>query len=364
MLNEAKTKRMLNIDNTEIKEILDGKDTANQYILDLSTHAKILSYFTEQIREIYENTDINTATGEGLDRIGAFFNMPRLDGQPAKCDITITSPPTSQTTRIAAGTPILLTGAFIDENYILSENVTIAPNVTETTATIETIDHAIHPPLTIGAVTGIKGHDTISATNTAEGTTGRNIEEDTEYRQRIREWSTTHTKGTIKCVENYLDNYEGVDSYKIIPHFERAGTCKIICDTIESQLNTIKQDIIKDCLLITDEDPYITLPGIHDITYLTLHVHVDNLNLLNTTEDQLKEKIRGQTNTFVRGGYTTDGQRIKGMKIGQNFYPSELLKYLQTQIPEIDNIRCDPTTTVVVEDTNIFTVQNIDVILE
>ena len=346
------------------KQLLAGERTENQYILDLATHNYALEPFTDALVSISESIDINLASGEALDCLGRLFNVTRFPAQPGMVDVTFSvelfEP---EDIHIPAGTRVYCDG--LDGSYgvyVTSEDAVLPSGVMSGTVRCENSEYGVCSPLPPESVTRLEGYG-FTVTNTSGGTGGRNIEEDDDYRDRIRSWSSALNIGTRACLDNYLGMYDGLDSYRLVPRYDGVGTLKIVCDTLESNLDQIQEDVYENCMLHSDVPPLCVLPDSTTLSTLELTITKGD-GVISYTNDELTSLVEAQTRAFVEGGVKRDGTNMRGMSIGEDFIPSALIKYLLDSFPELVNVVPDSMDVVSVPDTNQFVIETVTVVIE
>jgi len=366
MVQNAVDKQLIRTNEDLIENIRQGIQTENQYVLDLSTHAHILSQLEEKNYENNQNIDIATATGEALDNLGRLVNVIRIPAQPLRVEITIgTGVALQEAVTVPAGTRVLLQGIFddIDYDFRTVEDVTIMGGSTEANVYAESGILGYYGSLPPQSVVGLYGFSDLSATNTEASTGGKNIEEDDVYRERIRNWSSNHMVGTRGCIESYLDAYVGLDEYLLVPCFDGAGTLKIVCRTIPDMLRSIANDVYENCMSVTDYPPTVVLPS--DYTLQTVEVAVRKTETeIKYTDDELKQMIASSVRSFVNGGTSRDGTIIPSYRIGQNWYPSELIAHLLSEFPELSNVRLSDETIIQIEADQRIQISDVGVVFE
>ena len=357
---------LLNVDEVLLEQLLAGKKTENQYILDFATHSHGDQPLISLLREIYENIDLNTATGEGLDKLGKLVNVIRYPAQTPQVRIEISFELNNEfDITIPAGTPVIL-GGMIPEvygNYVTAETVTINAGTTMTSVLAVGTEYGVQTSLPPNTVRGLDGFSFSTCTNPEEGTCGRNIEEDDEYRERIQQNARINTRGTRECIEDYLDHFNGLDGYCLIPCYEGVGTLKVVCDTLEENLPNISEGLSDNCMIETDRDPVCVLPQSHVVEGVSFTVTRNPANI-TLTNDELSQLVIAQTNTFVHGGITRDGLKREGLHIGESLYPSKLLTYLMNSFTEILNIESNLEEIITVEPTEKITLNSVNVVFE
>lgn len=366
MLEDSQRKGLITKNEETMQKIRDGQLTENQYVIFLSIYAYVHAILEELEYNIYKNTDLNTAEGEGLDRIGIIINVARYPSQSARVELSIDGLfQSDEPVTIPSGTVVL----FNDDGqrdaglYQTVEDVYLPVGTSTATVLAECTEIGYRRAVVEGTVNGLEGFGTFRVTNEEAGTTGRNIEEDDEYRERIRAWASKNTIGTRACIEDYLDHYDGLDSYNLIPRYDGVGTLKIVCDTLESLLPLIEEGVQENCMNFTDAQVVCVLPEQYVLQSLVLYVHPRQTSLAQS-EEELKQRILSQVDVFVDGGYDNSGQSWQGLRIGQDFAPSELVSYLQVQFPELSNIRCNQQTVVPVDDLSVLKIGDSDVVIE
>ena len=352
MVEKAMDNGLLRTNEDLITNIKNCVQTENQYILDLSTHAYILSQLEEKNYENYQNIDITTASGEALDNLGRLVNVHRNPAQPLVVEVTVgTGVALSENITVPVGTKVLLQGIYDDVAYdfTTNEDLTIPAGSTEGKVYANSSILGYYGSLPIGAVVGLQGFPDLSATNTDATTGGKNIEEDDDYRERIRRWSTNIITGTRANIESYLDAYDGLDEYYLVPRYNGVGTLKIVCVTMPSLLEQISSDVYENCMLVTDYPPYCVLPTEQSLQTIQLYITKQDIQS-SYTDDELKQMVSSSVHSFVYGGMRRDGSRIAPYTIGKDWYPSELISFLVTEYPEFANIRIGDDGVVVVPD--------------
>ena len=339
MAADAENRGLIKTSNDLINDIIQRKNIENQYLLDLATHAKQLNDIERKLENIYINTDIDTATGDALDIIGKLFNINRLQAAPATIEITITNPATSDNNIIIpAGTKLIIDNIVSDEPYYMAEAATIPAGVESVTATVESENYIYHVPVPAGSLMQLEGFNNLNVSNANDGTTGRNIEEDTPYRERIKKWYLIYTRGSRECIENRLTANNLIKHYNIIPLYDGVGTLKIIADTTPAELENIPTDIYNNCMYSTDAPPLCIAPTDYIITELNLNIKIRDTT---RTNGEIRQLIEAQTRAHISGGYKNDGSYNKGLNIGEPLIISQLIQYLLNEVPEVYSITSD-----------------------
>ena len=365
MVQDAITRDLIDASPDVLDKLSKGINTENQYILDLSAHASQLSILEQKLQDIYLNLNIETATGTGLDFIGEKVGVNRIQPQPSLVEVLVSLPTAADTDLvIPAGT--LCRIVEIQENgseYVTSEEVVLNAGVTSATITCESVLLDYLPPLVEGAVIGLVGFNDLTVTNEAPSTSGRRIESDDDYRKRIKTWKEQSIIGTRSCIMDYLENYNGLDGYSLIPRYAGIGTLKIVCDTIETNLQKISEGVHENCMIITDNPPLCVLPTGRQLEALTITVSRSS-GVSTLSDEELEQLVVAQTKTYVEGGITRYGFLTNGLGIGGSLYPSRLLGYLVDNVPECANIRLSVQEEVSVNPDEKIHLSSVSVVLE
>lgn len=323
-----------------VERVANGENTENQYVLDLSTHAYILSDFINQLEAVYESCDIATARGEQLDTLGRLVNVNRLPGIPSMMvlELSLALPSTSDLI-IPAGTRVLIDELQVDPyiTYTTDAQVKITAGSTEATVTCTSDYNGLQRKVPAESVYGLEGFPTVTVYNREESTSGRSIENDDDYRTRILLWNVKNQVGTESAFQAYLGEVQGLDDYKLIPRpDERIGYLDVVCDCNESRLPEIQSGLQENCMLFTDDPCYCVGPS---------RVFVDISLSARITREPIQHMvseiialIRHEVEVFIDGGTTRNGSVIQGRRIGETFTPSLLVMHLHNLFPELISI--------------------------
>ena len=353
MLIYAKEKG-LQLTDEDIEEIVAGNQTANQYVIDFATHSFIYAQMEQHLERICNDIDINKATGEALDNYGRLLNVARGMAQPSRVDVRFEiASAGEEDIVIPSGTKLILVDLWELRGivYRTTEEIRINAGVTSAEGVAENDQYGYTQKLPADAVIGVEGFPLITASNENSSTSGNNIEEDDDYRERVKTWILNLEKGTRASFDNYLSNVSGLDSYNIIPRYDGVGTVRVVCDCLPSLLETIRDGVQRNCMLETDYPVDVALPESETIESITLDIVLNN-EITTLTTSEIKELLVTQTQTFVSGGFNRRGQTRQGMSIGEDFVASKLVAYLLGQVPEVLGIV--PTINATSPDPNIY----------
>ncbi len=369
MIDKAEEKGLININEDLKTRIEQGYDTENQFLLDYSCHAYIISTLESTAETIYNNMNIETATGQGLDNLGALLNVIRYPAQSSRVNIEVNRlGEADEIIEIPAGTKVILIDAIsansIVEFYTIHD-ATIEEGVNSTTIQAESNELGAFTKIPSGAVIGLNDFTTeLSAVNNEESTGGRNIESDDEYRQRIRNWYLKSLTGTYANIADYLLNYDGLMGFRLIPRWDGVGTLKIICDCLESELDNIRQGVQDNCMIYTDDPVICELPATEHLENLKLFVHIDENAAITYTLNEFENLILYHARAYIEGGTGRAGTVTPGLKIGQEFDPARLISFILNEIPEIANIYTNIIMPVHIPENSKLVINSYEVVFE
>ena len=347
MIAKAQEQKLISEADDIIERVGNDELTENQYVLDLATHAYILSDFMNRLEEIYTGVDIATARGGQLDRLGNLVNVERLRGLPAVIELQL-SLPVSQSGDIIipAGTEVVIDQLQVDPyiTYRTDEQVTITAGTTSASVTCSSDYHSLQRRVPEGCVQGLVGFPTVIVTNHYGGTQGRTIEDDDNYRQRILLWNVKNQIGTKAAFDAYLGSYVGLDDYKLVAQPEGVGTLTVVCDCTEDALIPLQQGIQENCMLYTD-DP------VDCVGYTPIHLDIAvtatvTREPIQHTVSELIELIQREVEVFIDGGNQRTGGTTHGLHIGEELAQSQLMMHLHQMFPELTEITAITVTPV------------------
>lgn len=374
MIQDAQNNNLISDDENFIEHIENNEDIENIYVLDLSTHALSQSKGYEDLTKIYDSMDLNKATGEDLDRLGTYFNIQRPPAQKSiaglvfSLNITLT-----EDVVIQEGT---IVQTDLGEKYVTYETVIIPAGATEVTVTAksELFGYASmvgKNTLTTLATQINTGNARLTVTNPSASTNGKNEATDDEYREIIKNWTKVLTKGTKEAYDYYFMNIDGVDGYKLIPHWDGAGTLKIVIDapteTLPTIIPKITNELTEKVHLYSDDDVIVEAAQTVSITNVTATVNVDINNLTPYSlpdKENISIRVKNAITTYIEGGYRTNGDYYIGLKLGEDFIPYQCGLFVAQEVNEVKNVIFSTTEPTLIEDYQKATVGVVNVIVE
>lgn len=365
MVEHAMEQGLLGTDTDLLERVRNGELLDNQYILDFATHARVSSQLEDKCSTVYQDMNLLTASGEALDNLGRLVGVSRFTAQAPIVEVTLSLElGAGSDVIVPSGTPLIIHAGQDEDlygDYVTSEECIIHEGTTSSVVRCECIDPGYHVQLPENSVIGLEGFN-FSISNTA-GTSGRNIEEDDDYRLRIMQWSSKSLVGTEALLTDWLGHYSGLDGWCLVPRYDGVGSLRIVCDTLESELESIAEGVMRDCMLVTDKQVSCVLPDNYSLQSLSLECHRSPGMVSSLSDDELKQLVEAQVRTFVEGGFTRSGVMQSGMSIGSDFVPSQLLSYLVLNVPEVDNFVSSEVDVISVPSTHRFMIESVEVTL-
>lgn len=347
MVSYAQKNNLLS-DSVDFEEMIaNGDDIENTYVMLLSAYAQIISNEYRDLTKISESFDIDKAVDEDLDNIGALFDVNRPEAQHSVAGLTfyLDSIRDSSLT-IPQGTVV---STERGEEYVTQEDAIILANTekTDVLATSTTTGSSTR----VGKETIVKiisnvvdGGNDLKVTNPQQSTGGKDQATNEEYRELIKEWKEIATAGTQSAFEYYFRNLEGIDAYRLIPHWDGAGTLKIIIDTPTNTFSIMEAKIKEDLKyvgLYADDDIVIEEPASVLVSKIkcAINVDIDEISLFSQVEkDEIVQKVENAISTYVDGGYRTSGKYYSGLTIGEDFVPWKCGIFVSEEVSEVKNI--------------------------
>lgn len=352
-----------------ISLIKENKDIENFTVLLLAIMSKLNSELYEDMKDVKDGYNILTAVGEDLDNLGAFKGISRPSATSCSVDLKFSlNTPLPETTTLA--NPIIVstndgityttvTGKTVEEEstefYITSYADTTGVNQRVSADTLTVIKSGL--PSIFGKC---------SVTNPYPATGGSETYTDDEYREYLLNSDKIHEKSTRWAYKNYLDRYDGLDSYNLVPKWDGTGTIKIIVDISDKtqyHINKISSDIEESVAWADDDVTVVPATQVPITVNMICNVDIDQLNPYNTHEkEEIQARLVKAVLLYINGGPNT-----KGLTIGDDFIPYKLGVFLNNEVSEVQNITItNPSTPITVGDDELAVIssENIHITME
>ena len=320
--------------------IKNKEDISNYYVMDKSVLAEMFAKVYKSITSVYESAKVEYAEGIDLDSIGDIVGIPRPQATSAEVICTFSISQTlEEDINIPAGV-VVATASGIE--YETLENIFIPVGDTVTSISARAVVPGVGSKIVEHALRIIVDeleHNLI-VDNPKASSGGTEIYTDDEYRYLLMNWRKIYLKGSLEAYEEYFANFNGIDSYRIVPNWNGTGTIKCILDPgTPSQLNKAYQEL-QDTVTQATEDITMFAPINKYIDiYAKVNVDIDQINPYSSGDKSIiQAKIISAIKVFIDGGYRQNGSWYPGLYLGEDFIPHKLAVFLDEEIPELKNI--------------------------
>ena len=321
--------------------IANREDISNYYVMDKAVIAQMFAKLYEDLTRIYESHKVEYAEGIDLDDIGAIVGIGRPPATSAEVEVTFSlTSILDEDVNIAEGVVI---ATNFGVQYRTLQPIFIAAGEIDTTITCIAVEPGVSGKVVENSLNIIVDELGIGMTcnNSNPSSGGSEAYTDDEYRYLLMNWTKIRLKGSLEAYEEYFANFEGIDSYRIIPNWnDVTGTVKIVLDPgTDEQLHTAYNDLqntitqaTEDIVMFPPTNKYIDI-------YAIVDVDIDQLNPYSTVEkEEIRARIISAIKIFIDGGYRSDESWWPGLLLGEDFIPYKLGVFLDEEVPELQNI--------------------------
>lgn len=321
--------------------VANKQDISNYYVMDKSVLSQMIAnIYSQGITPTYESAKVEYAEGIDLEDIGDIVGVNRPAATYAYAAVTFTLNEISEVDVDIDPGVIISTVDGIE--YQTLENIFIAAGNETAEVSCVAVEAGVGGKVIENSLVNIETELEVSLTciNPNPSSGGSEEYTDDEYRYLLMNWLTIQLKGSADAYEKYFSDFDGIDSYKIVPNWDGGGTVKVILDPgTPYQLNKAYNDL-QNSITQNTEDIVMSAPTpkLIDI-YATVNVDIDQLNPYSDVEkEDIKARIITSIKTFIDGGYTNDNSYYPGLLLGEDFIPHKLAVFLDDEIPELKNI--------------------------
>lgn len=340
MLNDSVEKGLISHAEEFLTNIKNQEDISNYYVLDKSVIAAKFAEIYKQITQVYESSKVEYAESTDLDDIGLLIGVPRPTATSAIVELVFTSLSTVDGDITLPEGIVVSTDSGIEYRTLepLYFSSTVLESRVTAIANVAGVNGKVNPNTLTNIITNLEYN--LTCTNESGSSGGSEAYTDDEYRYLLMNWIKIRLKGSLEAYENYFANFEGIDSYKIIPNWDGAGTMKIILDPgTPYQLNQAYNEL-QNSITQATEDIVLSSPAEKMIdVYASVNVDIDQINPYSSGEkEEIRSRIITATRCFIDGGYRVDGSWYPGLILGEDFIPHKLAVFLDDEIQELKNI--------------------------
>ena len=370
LITYAQDHKIISTNIDFISLIKENKDIENFTVLLLSIMAKLYSEVYEDMSSVKDGYNLLKAKGDDLDNIGAFKGIPRPEATSCSVDLEFTLENPLPETLTIDYSIIVATNDGI-QYTTLNESKTIEKNATSFTmvgfATKTGVNQRVSQNTLNIIITNLPSEfGNCKVTNPYPSTGGSETATDDEYREYLLNSDKIHEKSTYWAYKNYLNRYNGLDSYNLRPQWDGTGTIKIIIDANDNtayHINKITKEIQENVAWADDNITVTPATKIPVTVNLKCNVDIDRINpYSNLEKNEIKSQLEKATLTYVNGGRKRDNTPYKGLVIGDDFIPYQLGVFLANEIPSVKNIKVNnPNEPVTVKDDEIAYIESKDI---
>lgn len=320
--------------------IKNRQDISNYYVMDKSAISKMFEIFYDNATLIYNSNNVHLATGVDLDNIGDERGIHRPQATKASVEVIFTIEDELDTDLlidegIVLSTPSGIKYETVEKLYISSEDISA-------TVTCKSVEAGSHVKVAENTLTKIVDNLPyhLSVNNPHPSSGGTDAYTDEMYRILLLNWRKILIKGSLEAFEEYFADFEGINSYKIVPNWDGTGTVKVILNPGTPELLNEAYNDLQRIITQIDDDITMFAPDERKINiYAVVNVDIDMINPYSSSEkDNIKKRIISAIKLFIDGGYRVNGSYYAGLNIGEDFIPHKLAVFLDNEIPELKNI--------------------------
>ena len=347
------------------------QDISNFYVMNLSVISDGIEDVYYDMTDVHNSNKITLALGEDLDRsIGDNIGCLRPEATRASVVVLFTTDNYDVVKTIPAG---ILVSTVDGVTYRTIEEVDLPPNTTEIEVQANAVEAGMSSrvlPETITQLVSDTTEENIGVTikkviNPSSSSGGFNTFNDEEYRELLLNHRKENIKGTWEAFEKFFDEYDGLNSYKLIPNWNASGTLKVVLDPgTPYQLNDVYNKIVSGVTQIDDDIAMFSFEPVPINIYATCNVDIDLINPYSSVEKEaIKSRIVDAIKLYIDGNVT----RYTGLRIGEDFIPYQLGVFLKEEklVPELKNITFEyPTAPITIFDEQKGVANNIVIEME
>ena len=338
MMEDAYEYNLVSTDERFLDYIKNREDIENNYCLFLSVYAFENNKIYEDMTSLYNSNDIDKCYGQDLDILGNNLGIPRPQARKSSVELTFYLQNSLEYDfTIPSGTIVTTDGGTA---YYTVEDAVIIRGQLQTNVTAYSSYSGYNTRVDRRTLTNCNLQGIRAVTNLKGSSGGRGAYTDEEYRRLIKNWVYSHIKGTKEAYELFFSYYDGIDSYRIIPLWDGAGTIKVIVDPSNDWIiNDIQEKLFENVYLL-DDDVYVTGAKKRRID-INVNVNVDIDNFVYYSVEQremIAERVANAIELYIDGGYRRNGRYHTGLLIGQDLVPFQLGIFISEEVPEVRSV--------------------------
>ena len=355
--------------------IMENKDVESVFVLLLNVWASSDEDVYVDMEKINNGFNILKALNEYLDNMGKLKGISRPSATACSTSLKFTLD-TALTESITIDYPITVSTSEGICYSTINDSTTLAVGTTEFTLTAYADNTGSNQRVAENTLTILKTDipfiiGKVFVTNPSAATGGSETATDDKYREYLQNADKIHEKSTRWSFINYLERYDGLDSYNLEPQWDGTGTIKVIIDVADNEqyhIDRISKGLEEEVLWANDDVTVVAAEKVELQVNISCNVDIDRLNPYSLYEkEQIKTRIALAILVFINGGVNSDGTINKGLLIGDDFIPHKLSVYLDKEISELKNITIsNPPSPITVNNEQIAHIEaeNIEITME
>lgn len=355
-LENAHDNSLISHDDEFLDYVKSKQDISNFYVMNLSVISDGIDDVYYDMTDVYYSNKVDYAIEDDLDSIGDTVGCLRPEATYASVLLTFTTDNYAIVKTIPEG---LIVSNDEGVSYVTVDEVDLPPYTTEIDIQAFAVEPGMGSRVLAGTLTKIVSDTTEesiginikSVTNKSNSSGGVNSYTDKDYRNLILNHRKENIRGTVEAFEKFFADYDGLNSWNIIPNWNGTGTVKIVLDPgTPYQLNDVYTQIKESVTQIDDDINMFSFEPVPINIYATCNVDIDLINPYSSIEKEaIKSRIVDAIKLYIEGNVTD----YTGLSIGEDFVPYQLGVFLKEEdlIPELKNIVFEyPTAPITIED--------------
>jgi len=340
-LENAYDDGLISHDDEFLTYVKSKQDISNFYVMNLSVLADSIEDVYYDMNDIYYSNKVDYALGSDLDEIGRIVGCTRPAATKASVELTFTTEVYDTVKTIPEGIIVSTLGGT---KYITVQSVDLPVGTAEINIQAEAVEAGIDSRVLAGtlvkidtnAVEEIIGVTLKTVTNPAGSSGGVDEYTDEEYRELILDWRKENIRGSKEAYEYFFANYDGINSYKLIPNWNVTGSLKVVVDPgTPYQLNDVYEKLQATVTQFPEDISMFAPEPLPIDIYAVCNVDIDLINPYSSVEKEaIKSRIIDAIKLYING----DVENYSGLGIGEDFIPYQLGVFIHEQVPELKNI--------------------------
>ena len=340
-LENAYDDGLISHDDEFLTYVKSKQDISNFYVMNLSVLADSMEDIYYDMNDVYYSNKVDYALGSDLDEIGRIIGCTRPAATKASVELTFTTEVYDTVKTIPSGIQVSTLGGT---KYQTIQSADLPVGAAEINIQAEAVEAGLDSRVLAGtlvkidsdAIEEIIGVTLKTVTNTAGSSGGVNAYTDEEYRELLLDWRKENIRGSKEAYEYFFANYDGINSYKLIPNWNVTGSLKVVLDPgTPYQLNDVYEKLQATVTQFPEDISMFAPEPLPIDIYAVCNVDIDLINPYSSVEKEaIKARIIDAIKLYING----DVKNYSGLGIGEDFIPYQLGVFIHEQVPELKNI--------------------------